>query len=123
MQKFTTILLINDSSFQRKILQGYLEKDGFIVVETGDGLEGIRLIGEESPDLIISDLIMPGICGVELLKKLEISRNSIPVIILSSSDEGMIKEKAKKHGAVTYLSKPITRDELYNEVVGVLNKT
>ncbi len=92
-----TILLIDDDPFFRKVLADAFEEGGFAVVTAGDGMEGVRLFTESSPDAVISDLVMPGMGGVSTC--LEIARlagDREPVIVLLSS---MFQGKPREHAA------------------------
>lgn len=122
MQLFTSILLINDSSFQRGLIRGYLEADGFIVIEASDGIEGLSKAKEEQLDLVISDMEMPGLDGVTFLDALREQADQTPVIILSADEQLLRRDEACQHGAIAFLSKPIDRDDLYREVMAVLGE-
>ena len=102
-----TILIIEDDRFLRELISRKLTQEKFNVSEAIDGEEGIKKIKKEKPDLILLDLILPGIDGFEVLSKAkkdpEIS--SIPVIILSNLGQKDDIEKGMKLGAVGYLIK------------------
>lgn len=102
-----TILIIEDDKFLRELIAQKLIKEDYEVTEAIDGEEGIRKIKEEKPDLILLDLILPGIDGFEVLSRMrddpEIS--SIPVIILSNLGQKEDVERGLKLGAKDYLIK------------------
>jgi len=102
-----TILIIEDDKFLRELIAQKLLKEDYGVSEAVDGEEGIRKIKEEKPDLILLDLILPGIDGFEVLTRMrddpEIS--SIPVIILSNLGQKEDVERGLKLGAKDYLIK------------------
>lgn len=102
-----TILIIEDDKFLRELIAQKLLKEDYRVSEAVDGEEGIRKIKEEKPDLILLDLILPGIDGFEVLTKMrddpEIS--SIPAIILSNLGQKEDVERGLKLGAKDYLIK------------------
>jgi len=104
MQK---ILIIEDDRFLRELISKKLTKEGFEVSEAIDGEEGIKKIKSEKPDLILLDLILPGIDGFEVLSKMkdDPTVSSIPVIILSNLGQKEDVEKGLKLGAVDYLIK------------------
>jgi DNA-binding response OmpR family regulator len=101
------ILIIEDDKFLRELIVRKLNKEDFEVSEAVDGEEGIKKIIEEKPDLILLDLILPGIDGFEVLARMkkESSLSSIPVIILSNLGQKDDVEKGLKMGAIDYLIK------------------
>jgi len=101
------ILIIEDDKFLRELIAQKLSKENFAVSEAIDGEEGIKRIKEEKPDLILLDLILPGIDGFEVLSRMkeEPVLSSIPVIILSNLGQKEDVERGLKLGAVDYLIK------------------
>ncbi len=101
------ILIIEDDKFLRELIVQKLNKEGFNVSEAIDGEEGIKKTKEEKPDLVLLDLILPGIDGFEVLSQMkkDSSLSSIPVIILSNLGQKEDIEKGLKLGAVDYLIK------------------
>jgi len=101
------ILVIEDDKFLRELIAQKLIKEGYETSEAVDGEEGIKKIKEEKPDLILLDLILPGIDGFEVLSRMreDSTTNSIPVIILSNLGQKEDVEKGLKLGAVDYLIK------------------
>jgi len=101
------ILIIEDDKFLRELIAQKLSKENFGVSEAIDGEEGIKKIKEEKPDLILLDLILPGIDGFEVLSRMkeDPALTSIPVIILSNLGQKEDVERGLKLGAVDYLIK------------------
>jgi DNA-binding response OmpR family regulator len=102
-----TILIIEDDRFLRELIAKKLEKEGYQTTEAVDGEEGIKKIKEGKPDLVLLDLILPGIDGFEVLSKMkdDPTLSQIPVIILSNLGQKEDVEKGLKLGAVDYLIK------------------
>jgi len=102
-----TILIIEDDKFLRELIARKLKEEDFRASEAVDGEEGIKKIKEEKPDLVLLDLILPGIDGFEVLSRMkeESALSSIPVIILSNLGQKEDVEKGLKMGAVDYLIK------------------
>ena len=102
-----TILVIDDDKFFRGLIVQKLVKEGYSVSEAVDGEEGIKKIGEERPDLVLLDLILPSIDGFEVLTRIKEnpSLSSTPVIILSNLGQKDDVEKGLKLGAIDYLIK------------------
>ena len=118
-----TILIIEDDKFLRELVIQKLIKEGYETSEAVDGEEGIKKIKEEKPDLILLDLILPGIDGFEVLSKMreDPSLAQIPVIILSNLGQKDDVEKGLKMGAVDYLIKAhFTPGEIIEKIKVVL---
>jgi DNA-binding response OmpR family regulator len=101
------ILVVEDDRFLRKAAEAALRRQGFTVLVASDGEEGLRVARSELPDLVLLDLIMPGLQGFEVLKLLkeEPATSAIPVIILSNLGQDSDVKKAMEAGAVDYLVK------------------
>jgi len=102
-----TILVVEDDKFLRELIARKLREENFNITEAIDGEEGIKKIKEEKPDLVLLDLILPGIDGFEVLSKMkeDTSLPKIPVIILSNLGQKDDVGKGFKLGAVDYLIK------------------
>ena len=109
-----TILLIDDSSFTRASLTDLLEMEGFKVLEAPDGTTGLKLARHEKPDLILCDMLMPGLTGQDVLRILRCSPSiaNTPFIFLSAMVEKEIIGQGLREGANAYLTKPFARTEL-----------
>lgn len=101
------ILIVEDDRFLRELIARKLVKEDFNISEAIDGEEGIKKIKEEKPDLVLLDLILPGIDGFEVMSKMreDPSITRIPVIILSNLGQREDVERGLKLGAVDYLIK------------------
>ncbi|MDD2697102.1 MAG: response regulator [Candidatus Pacebacteria bacterium] len=118
-----TILVIEDDKFLRELISQKLIKEGYNISEAVDGEEGIKKIKEEKPDLVLLDLILPGIDGFEVLTKMkeDPSLGSIPVIILSNLGQKEDVEKGLKLGAADYLIKAhFTPGEIIDKIKAVM---
>ena len=118
-----TILVIEDDKFLRELITRKLLNEAYEVSEAVDGEEGIKKIKEEKPDLVLLDLILPGIDGFEVLSRMreEPNLSSIPVIILSNLGRKEDVEKGLKLGAVDYLIKAhFTPGEIIDKIKAVL---
>ncbi len=101
------ILIVEDDKFLRELIKKKLAMEGFEVLEAVDGEEGVKKAKEEMPDLILLDLILPGIDGFEVLKRVKEDEKTqpIPVIILSNLGQREEIERGLKLGATDYLVK------------------
>jgi len=118
-----TILVVEDDKFLRELISHKLLKEGFDIIEAFDGEDGIKKIKEQKPDLILLDLILPGIDGFEVLSKMKSDQElvPIPVIILSNLGQKDDVEKGLKLGAVDYLIKAhFTPGEIVEKIRNIL---
>src|SRR3989344_5852642 len=101
------ILIIEDDKFLRELIAQKVLKEGYLVTEAVDGEDGAKKAKEEVPNLILLDLILPGIDGFEVLTKVKEDRTTaqIPVIIFSNLGQKDDVEKGLKLGAIDYLIK------------------
>jgi len=117
------ILIIEDDKFLRELISKKISEEGFQVVEAIDGEDGIKKVKEEMPNLVLLDLILPGIDGFEVLKRMkeESGLSPIPVIILSNLGQKEDVERGLKLGAVDYLIKAhFTPGEIIEKMKKVL---
>ncbi|MDD3876227.1 MAG: response regulator transcription factor [Bacteroidales bacterium] len=111
--KGKSILVVEDDLMINKAITNKLTKSGYVVYSAKDGEEGIEKILDNMPDLIITDVMMPYINGLELIEFVRKNlRTSIPVIVLSSLEDEESILKSFKVGADDYLSKPFGPEEL-----------
>src|SRR5512143_756712 len=107
------VLLIDDHALFRVGLQGLLERRGIdVVAAAGTGREGLRLAKELSPDIILLDMRMPGMDGLDVLQRLRESGFAIPIVMLTTSSEERDLLAALRAGAQGYLLKDMEPDEL-----------
>lgn len=101
------ILVVEDDKFLRELISQKLVKEGYKISEAVDGEEGIKKIKEEKPELVLLDLILPGIDGFEVLAqaKADPATEKIPIIILSNLGQREDIERGLKLGATDYLIK------------------
>jgi CheY-like chemotaxis protein len=119
------ILLIEDDKFLRRACEVSLKKRGFSVVTAVDGEEGLRQARAESPDIILMDMLMPKLSGIETLEALKKDEQlrGIPVVILSNSSIEADMQRAKALGAIGYLVKAdLSLQELCDRVSAFLEE-
>jgi len=117
------ILLVEDDRFLRRACEGSLRQRGFTVFPAVDGEEGLRLAQTEIPDLILLDMLMPKLPGLDVLRALKADdrTRAIPVLVLSNSSRDGIQRQAMDLGAVGYLIKSnISLQELAEQVAQIL---
>lgn len=114
------ILIIEDDSTIREGVETVMFKEGFLVISAKDGNEGSRLFKQESPDLVITDLKLPGKSGLSLLKEFIHQKASIPVILISAFGTIELAVNALKSGARDFIAKPFSINELRLKVSQIL---
>lgn len=108
------ILVADDSRFQNALLSAALREKGFEVVVAEDALQAGMLALRTAPDAIVLDINMPGGSGIEVLKRLRrsIKTRSIPVVIVSGSNDSDVRQVAMELGVADFLPKPVNLDQL-----------
>ena len=117
----TKILLIEDEDSIRESVAFLLEKEGFIVVQENDGLRGVETFEKENSDLILLDLMLPGLDGLEVCKRIRKSSN-VPIIMLTAKDTELDKVLGLELGADDYITKPFSSRELTARVKAILRR-
>ena len=116
-----TILIIDDSNTNLVLLEAILSTKGFSTFSALSVEEARPLIHRKKPDLILLDLLMPGISGFEFLEEVRLSKDlyDIPIIIVSALNDDQNVEKTMEMGAAEYIKKPVN---IYN-LVSIVEKT
>ena len=112
------IMIVDDCPTTRKILGHYLKTRGYSVVFAENGLDAIEKLGADAVNLIMTDLNMPYMDGIELIKTLraDTDLSSIPILMVTTENDDAEKEKALSSGADGYLVKPVTGDSLSQNI-------
>ena len=113
------VLVVDDEATMRDVLEMRLQEWGFDVLLASDAASAEALVIREDPDLVLSDVVMPGTSGLELLKKLKGKRPDRPVILLTAHGTVEMAVEAIKEGALDFLTKPIN----YGNLRSVLDQT
>jgi CheY-like chemotaxis protein len=106
----TTVLIVDDDPFIREELRDALTAWGYAVVEAANGKEGLAAVGKAAPDLVLTDIMMPEMDGIELILKLRAAHPSLRIIALSGGDAGGYMgylDAAGKLGAHQTVPKPV----------------
>ena len=116
------VLLVDDTRTLLSLIQVYLMGWSITFVEAKDGVEGLKLAKEHKPDLVISDVRMPGMDGFELTAAIrsDPALHEIPIILLTSLNDEASRRKGKLVCATTFLTKPVSVEELRREVGNLL---
>jgi two-component system, OmpR family, response regulator ResD len=117
----TTVLVVDDEPTIREIVVGYLKRDGYRTLEAADGNRARELLETESLDLVVLDLMLPGVDGLELCRRIRTS-SQIPVIMLTARGEESDRIVGLELGADDYVTKPFSPRELAARVRTVLRR-
>jgi DNA-binding response OmpR family regulator len=117
-----TILIVDDEETIREVVRRYLEREGFAVQEAADGFEALDAIKTNPPDLIVLDLMLPGIDGLSLTQHIRQDRH-IPIIMLTAKGEANDRIRGLDMGADDYMAKPFSPQEVVSRVRAVLRRT
>lgn len=116
----TKILSIEDSDFERKVIRNMMEEQNQELIQASTGEEGIQKFEDEDPALVLLDLRLPDMEGLEVLEEIKEDHPDAKVIIVSIVREDDTIEEAKKLGAEKYIEKPIDEEELLDAIQEVL---
>ena len=115
------VLVVDDEESVRELVDLYLSKEGFEVIPAKDGREALRLNGEHHPDLIILDLMLPGMDGWEVCRQIR-STSRVPIIMLTAHSEEVDRIVGLELGADDYVVKPFSPREMVARVKAVLRR-
>ena len=117
-----TILLVDDEPSIISLAKMYLKREGFHIESTGDGLLVQEMIGRLQPALVVLDVMLPGLDGFEVCRRLRGQGNQVPIIMLTARDEDIDKILGLEMGADDYLTKPFNPRELVARVKAILRR-
>lgn len=119
------ILIIDDEFPMRYLIEHQLKREGFQVTLAKDGRDGLTAVSQHKPDLVVLDVMMPGMDGFEVCQQIKNTpeTSQIPVIFLTASEAKEYKTKAFAVGADDYLTKPFLAEELLAHISAVLKRT
>ncbi len=116
-----SILIVDDSRVAREVIKEFLSSDTIKISEAANGKEALNYLQQNYVDLIICDLNMPQMNGLELIENIKSSDklNSIPIALITSESSFDSLDKAKKMGVIAFLVKPVTEDQI-STLVGII---
>jgi DNA-binding response OmpR family regulator len=117
------ILVVDDDPTLREVVAGYLARAGLEVVEARDGPEALATARDRSPDLVVLDLTLPGLDGLEVFRRLRSERGDLPVVMLTARGEESDRVLGLEIGADDYVTKPFSSRELVLRIQSVLRRT
>lgn len=116
-----TVLIVDDEPIVREVVEQYLRQDGFGVQTAADGHEALRQFAAARPDLVILDLMLPGIDGLEVCRQIRV-QSSVPIIMLTAKGDEIDTIIGLGVGADDYVSKPFSPRELVARIKAVLRR-
>jgi DNA-binding response OmpR family regulator len=121
MPDSATILLVDDEESVQKLLTYPLERDGYRVVQARDGEEALERFEEDEIDLVVLDVMLPKLDGLEVCKRLR-ARSSVPIVMLTARDDELDKVLGLELGADDYITKPFSIREFRSRVRALLRR-
>ena len=118
------ILIVEDDPSFSRAINHIVEKEGYDVVTATNGMTGLRMAKEEKPDLLILDVMLPGLDGFEICSRLrnDPETDKLPIIMLSAKGQEADKNTGLKVGANEYLTKPVDRELLLKTMTSLLDR-
>jgi twitching motility two-component system response regulator PilH len=114
----STVLVVEDTISEMELISIYLRDSGYNVITTSNAKDALVKAEQQKPDLVVTDLVMPGMSGLELcrsLKKNPATQN-LPIVVCTSKNQDLDRMWAMKQGASGYVTKPFTKEELVRAV-------
>jgi two-component system, chemotaxis family, response regulator PixH len=117
-----TILVVEDSPSELELMSHYLKESGYNVIKATGAKEALEKALLEKPDVIVTDVVMPGMSGFELCRYLKKDPNTqkVPIVICSSKNQEIDRLWAMRQGADAYVTKPYTREQLLRAIKSVV---
>lgn len=131
MKQQQTILVVDDEPTIREVVRRYLERDGYRVEEAADGQTALALLRDQPPDLVVLDVMLPGLDGLTITRRLRdantagtlVTEREVPIIILTARTGEHDRVQGLELGADDYVTKPFSPQELVARVRAVLRRT
>lgn len=116
-----TILIVDDNLSELELISHYLREGGYTVINAVGAKEALSKVLEQKPDVVVTDVVMPGMSGFELCRRLKThpATEKVPIVICSSKDQEIDRLWGMKQGADAYLTKPFTREQILRAIKAV----
>lgn len=117
----TTVLVVEDTASEQDLIVNYLVESGYTVISATNGQEALKKIEGKKPDVVITDLVMPGMSGLELCRSLKKNSETkdVPIVTCTSKNQELDKLWGMKQGIDVYLTKPFSREDILRAVRSV----
>lgn len=117
-----SVFIVDDDKKLVQLLKVYFEKEGFITYTANDGLDALQLVGQKKPDIMILDLMLPGLDGWDVCRRIR-RDNDLPIIMLTARDEESDRLVGLEIGADDYVTKPFSPKEVVARAKVILRRT
>ncbi|HAD81916.1 MAG: hypothetical protein A2509_02800 [Candidatus Edwardsbacteria bacterium RIFOXYD12_FULL_50_11] len=116
------IMVVDDEPYIARVIKFKLEQEGYTVISANDGQSGLQKIKEEKPDMVLLDVMMPGLSGYEVCQKIreDAELAGIPVVILTAKGQERDREQGLSMGASDYITKPFSPNRLLELVKSMI---
>jgi CheY-like chemotaxis protein len=108
------VLVVDDDEMVRRLVRTVLEADDYLVVDARDGEEALRLLASTKPKVVVLDVMMPGLDGVEVCRRLD--HSTVKVVMLTARDDPQLEQACKDAGADAFLTKPFSSIRLLDVI-------
>ncbi|HXH22410.1 MAG TPA: response regulator transcription factor [Dehalococcoidia bacterium] len=116
------VMSVDDEAGILRLIDAELSSQGFRVISASNGEDALRIAEEQRPDIAVLDIMMPGISGLEVMRKLR-ERSTMPIILVSAKNSNLDKVRGLELGADDYISKPFDPEELSARIRAVLRRS
>ncbi|ADC49461.1 MULTISPECIES: response regulator [Alkalihalophilus] len=106
------VLVVDDQYGIRVLLSEILQKDGYQLYQAANGVQALKVVEEESPDLVLLDMKIPGMDGLEILRRIKEKHEEVQVIMMTAYGELNLINEAMQLGAITHFAKPFDIDDV-----------
>ncbi|MBC7252927.1 MAG: response regulator [Actinobacteria bacterium] len=116
------LLIVDDNEGVRHLVSRWLERAGFRVEEAGDGAEAVEMVRKDPPDVILADIRMPKIDGIELARIVKSEFPHVKIILMTAYSSPQTIAQAKREGVDDYLEKPFTKDQVEKMALDIISR-
>ena len=106
------IMIIEDDKEMRSLLKDFLEEEGFATDSASNGVDALQMLSKDHFDLVITDIRMPGLTGLDILPRIRRLKPEIPIIVMTAYGSDDVRRRSLERGATIYLEKPIHLSKL-----------
>jgi DNA-binding NtrC family response regulator len=116
------IMIIEDDEEMRSVLKDFFEEEGFEIDSASNGVDALRILSKDHFDLIITDIRMPGLTGLDILPRIKSLEPETPIVVITAYGGDDVRRRSIERGATTYLEKPIRLSHLRTLVREVVSR-
>ena len=121
-RKGCSILVVDDNQDIRDLITLIVEEEGYGVLAASDGESALNLLQIHQPELLLLDVMMPGLSGIDVLKEIRATGNVVPVLMITAKSQSMDIELALAAGANSYIVKPFRADALLEKISSLMSQ-